>query len=245
MYMIHCMSSGVYLSLNGDIIPNHGYVVISDIGSTDNTALLCHTNRPPPHDSANSGGNWFAPNQTRVYMNKVSGFRRNRGPMVVRLLRNTATDPPAEGIYHCEIEDNMFKKQPVYVGLYNSGGGMYIQHTYMIYMTVKIVVVFLGNITISDKMVFTLNSDLSEPSPQFNLTCISTGGPATTVTWTRNMEIVTKGTKTVLVNGTTAEFNHTLTVTGRLGGHYVCTVSNEVSPEKSTDLYVQGVYDIE
>ena len=29
----------VYLSLNDDIIPNHGYVEISGIGSTDATAL--------------------------------------------------------------------------------------------------------------------------------------------------------------------------------------------------------------
>ena len=29
----------MYLSLDDDIIPNHGYVVISDIGSTDDTAL--------------------------------------------------------------------------------------------------------------------------------------------------------------------------------------------------------------
>ena len=38
------IQTDVYLSLNGDIIPNHGYVLISDIGFTDDTALLCHTN---------------------------------------------------------------------------------------------------------------------------------------------------------------------------------------------------------
>ena len=119
----------MYLSLRGDIIPNHGYVVISDIGSTDSTALICHTNRPVPDGSTNSGGNWFGPNRTRVFQDDVPGFVRNRGPMVVRLLRNTATAPPAEGIYHCEIEDDMFKKQTVYVGLYDSGGGMCNTHT--------------------------------------------------------------------------------------------------------------------
>ena len=37
----------MYLSLNNDISPNHSYVVISDIGSAgDDTALICHTNRP-------------------------------------------------------------------------------------------------------------------------------------------------------------------------------------------------------
>ena len=118
---------GVYLSLNDDIIPNHGYVVISDIGSTDNTSLICHTNRPATlgtFDTPNSGGNWFAPDETRVTGTAVPGFRRTRGPMMVRLLRDTATDPPSEGIYHCLVEDDTLTEQTVYVGLYNNGGGI-------------------------------------------------------------------------------------------------------------------------
>ena len=49
-FLVEVHSQTVYLSLNGDIIRNHGYVVISDIGSTDNTALLCHTNHPATID---------------------------------------------------------------------------------------------------------------------------------------------------------------------------------------------------
>ena len=116
----------VYLSLNDDIIPNHGYVVISDIGSTDDTSLICHTNRPATlSNNAHSGGDWFAPDKTRVNGNFVPGFRRIRAPMMVRLLRNTATDPPSEGIYHCLVEDDTLTEQTVYVGLYNTGGGIY------------------------------------------------------------------------------------------------------------------------
>ena len=130
----------VYLSLNGDIIPNHGYVMISDMGSTDNTALLCHTNRPAtlgttarPH----SGGDWFAPGPygTRVDGTAVPGFRKKRGPMVLRLLRHTATDPPAEGIYDCVIEDDTLTLQTVYVGLYNSGGGIVPYHEQSFFVT--------------------------------------------------------------------------------------------------------------
>ena len=116
----------MYLSLNGEIIRNHSYVYISDIGSTDNTALLCITNRPPPTGSTTSGGDWFAPGGTKVGSlgtTDVPGFSRTRGPMVVRLGRNTATDP-AEGIYYCEVVDNTETEQRVYVGIYN-GGGMY------------------------------------------------------------------------------------------------------------------------
>ena len=97
--------------------------MISDIGSADDTALICHTNRPNVEDRTNSGGNWFAPDGTRVNNNDVPGFRRSRAPMMVRLLRNTATDPPSEGIYHCLVEDDTFTEQTVYVGLYNTGGG--------------------------------------------------------------------------------------------------------------------------
>ena len=109
----------VYLSLNDDIIPNHGYVEISRIGSNDDSALLCHTNRPP--DDAHSGGDWLAPDGTRVFVTAVPGFTISRAPMVVRLKRTSGTPP--KGIYRCTIEDATSTVQMVYVGLYNTGGG--------------------------------------------------------------------------------------------------------------------------
>ena len=110
---------------------------IGDIGSTDDTALICHTNRPAPSGSANSGGDWVGPSGIKVgdrYSDEhvVPGFRRNRDPGVVRLIRYTTninpsldgmTFTPPEGIYHCEVEDATLTQQTVYVGLYNSGGG--------------------------------------------------------------------------------------------------------------------------
>ena len=95
-------------------------MLISDIGSTEDTALLCHTNRPP--NSANSGGDWVAPDGTRVNGDDVPGFTRNRGSMVVRLKRTTGT--PAQGIYQCSIMDDQSEVQLIYVGLYNMGEGI-------------------------------------------------------------------------------------------------------------------------
>ena len=117
----------MYLSLNDVIIPNNSHVVISDIGSTENTALTCNTNRPVINNFniRHSGGNWYGPSGTRVGTigsDNVPGFVRTRGPMAVRLLRNTATDPPSEGIYHCVVEDDTMTEHTLYVGLYNSGG---------------------------------------------------------------------------------------------------------------------------
>ena len=74
---------------------------------------------------------------------------------------------------------------------------------------------------------------------QFTLTCISTGGPATTVTWIRDSTTVIEGTETVLNDPVTAQYTHTLTVTGRKEGVYTCAVANDVS-HFSAQLNVQG-----
>ena len=103
----------------------------------------------------------------------------------------------------------------------------------------------LGDITISGGISFTLDSDLNGASPQFTLTCISTGGPATTVTWTRDSVTVTEGNKTLLDNRTTSQYTHTLTVTGRLGGLYTCTVANDKPSEDSAIYTVQGSYAVQ
>ena len=91
-------------------------------------------------------------------------------------------------------------------------------------------------------MTFSVDSDLNGASPQFTLTCISTGGPATTVTWTRDSVTVTEGTETVLDNRTTSQYTHTLTVTGRLGGLYTCNVTNNKPSNAVAQLTVEGMY---
>ena len=90
--------------------------------------------------------------------------------------------------------------------------------------------VMLGDITISGGAV-TLSMN--------TLTCISTGGPATYVTWTRDSVTITEGTETVLNNATTAQYTHTLTITS--GGLYTCTVSNDKSSTASASITVPGI----
>ena len=98
-----------------------------------------------------------------------------------------------------------------------------------------------GDVTISGGMAFTVDSDLNGESPQFTLTCTSTGGPATTVTWTRDSETVSGG-MTVLDDPVTAQYTHTLTVTERSrdGGEYQCNVSNNKPSQDSASFTVQG-----
>ena len=67
---------------------------MDDIGSTDDTALLCHTNEPAAHSII---GDWFDPNGNKVGNDSdskpgdVPGFKRTRGPHVVRLKRSSST----------------------------------------------------------------------------------------------------------------------------------------------------------
>ena len=76
---------------------------------------------------------------------------------------------------------------------------------------------------------------------EFTLTCTSTGGPATTVTWTRDSQTAVGERRSEVVNGETAEYTNTLTVTGRLPGLYTCTVTNDVTPDgASVSITVQG-----
>ena len=106
-------------------------------------------------------------------------------------------------------------------------------------------------------MTFANDSGLNGASPQFTLTCISTGGPATTVTWTRDFvtatvtatgdvmttEVLNDGETysqmTVLDDGETAQYTHTLNVTGRLAGIYMCNVSNNKPSSAAAQLSVE------
>ena len=112
----------------------------------------------------------------------------------------------------------------------------------------------LGDITISSGLKFAEHSNFSENKLQFTLSAISTGGPATTVTWMRNSVVITSGpeqeSQSVHSNTETAEYIHTLTVTvdylhtvnmiERVGGVYTCTVSNMKPSNDSSSLIVKG-----
>ena len=93
-------------------------------------------------------------------------------------------------------------------------------------MLIGIVNFTVGNIAISGGVGF--------DSDRLTLTCISTGGPATTVTWTRDYTTVTEGTETVLDDPVTAQYTHILTVT--TGGEYTCTVSNNKPSSDSASI---------
>ena len=90
-----------------------------------------------------------------------------------------------------------------------------------------------GDLSISGGFI---TANIDGANPQFTLTCISTGGPATIVSWTRDSTTVTEGNETVLLNPTTAEYLHTLKVTGDIKGRYTCTVANDKPSNASANM---------
>ena len=111
----------------------------------------------------------------------------------------------------------------VYVGLYASGGTV-LHKKGCSWLAKKFIYSPTGDVKISGGI--TLTVDIDGASPLFILTCVSTGGPATNVIWTRDSTIpVTNGSRTVLVNTTRAEYIHTLNVT-EAEGNYTFTVAN-------------------
>ena len=98
-----------------------------------------------------------------------------------------------------------------------------------------------GNISLSGSVKLNIDSDLNGPSPQFTLTCISTGGPATTVTWTRDSKTILGGNKTMLTSRPYAMYQSTLTVHGRKAGLYNCTVKNSKPSSASESFTIKGM----
>ena len=96
-----------------------------------------------------------------------------------------------------------------------------------------------GQVTIPGDIIFQLDTDPATDPPVFTLTCTSTGGPATTVSWRRDGTMLSDDstysiTSQVLTDTMTATYTHTLTVTGRLVGEYECSVSNIRTPSGSS-----------
>ena len=92
---------------------------------------------------------------------------------------------------------------------------------------------------------FSLQTTPPADPPVFTLTCVSTGGPATTVNWTRDGAAVPYDANHVLTQTVTyqhtATYSNVLTVTGRLPGNYTCSVANvRTAPPATASLTVAG-----
>ena len=108
-------------------------------------------------------------------------------------------------------------------------------------MIIIVSAVFIGSLNISNGISFSLNTDLNDSNVEFTLNYTTSGGPATNVTWTSQTDhTLLPLESSVLVNAITAEYIHTLKVTGRKRGLYTSTVMNNKPSSISSSLLVKG-----
>ena len=213
------------LSFGNDIpISNNGYVDLGMVGTSFMNSVKCRSDL-----SDNHNGQWYFPNGDPV-QNKsgVGDIYQVVASRRVDLRRRNDTNLPI-GIYHCEIAvSGNADRATLYVGLYINGG-KYLTEV----IKGQFTIIIGGSISISGDIMF--NPD------QRTLTCISTGGPATTVSWTRDSTTVTtEGTETVLNDTETAQYTHTLTVT--VSGTYTCNVSNNKPSWASSSITLGNLH---
>ena len=109
----------MYLHFHGENLPTNGYVTISQLGNSTDSALVCRTDQ-----SGDGAGCWFNPNGIMLNFssNSSEGFYSSMGEDGgVYLLRGSGI--PVEGIYTCVATDNSSTNHTVLIGLYNEDGG--------------------------------------------------------------------------------------------------------------------------
>ena len=118
---------------DGPALSNHSYVDLTTVGVDASNRLQCHTDLDSCCSSAQGPdrGDWFFPNGSTLQFSdsgdNIHQFYSTEGQQVHLRHRNNGV---ANGIYQCAIETNAVNNEDgrgiVYVGLYASGGEIYI-----------------------------------------------------------------------------------------------------------------------
>ena len=160
--------------LSGQLYPNNSLVTLSN-----DSVLYCLTPNTECCGSSVSG-EWYLPDGTAV-SSSTTPFSRSQVPSAVSLRCGSSTAP--SGVFRCEISDASGASQNIYVGIYPQGVGEDAQCITMCTQIngnpppPRLCVHLIGSPSIQS-VIFDRNST--------TLTCTSTGGPSTIVTWRKN-----------------------------------------------------------
>ena len=244
----------VGLLLKGSLIANNSVVLISGIGRGKD-ALLCTTNEQTCcNDSSSKIGNLFFPNNFAlgssvsgggIYQDRTDGDpAAPQTAATVRLNhRNGATGPT--GLYRCVISDSYGVEQTLFVGIYTSNVNsklmlfsLLLLKTLYIVVTLILVVAMVAPLT----STFQLTSVQGSVDITFTLTCNSSGGPVSGVTWTRDGFLLDNTGPLVLTDTSTASYTNVLEVNSRVPGLFTCQIrGTNYQVLSSMDFRVQGI----
>ena len=123
---VHCQQAVPYVSFRGQVLANHSYVNIGQVGNDGSSnSVQCHTDLNTCCSAAQGihRGNWYFPNGNRLPHPGVGNIYQSRRAQRIDLRHNNANEP--SGIYRCDVPTNADNgiRVTVYVGLYTSGEG--------------------------------------------------------------------------------------------------------------------------
>ena len=229
MVLVAGVSSQSYprFELGRNNILNNSILFHGSIGKGQDDSLRCVTDNS--ECCTNGEGNWYDERGDEVHEGSDgdSDLYVTRGQGVVYLNRRGWG---SVGLWRCDVPDSNGVQQSLYTYLGTAGTGIHLHSLVsccpLLHKT--------GALFNPPNLYFTLDSEVSEDPPQFTLTCVSKGGPATRVVWRRDGKEITENstysTSQIIVNASSIPvYNNTLKVRGREGGVYKCTVSNSQS----------------
>ena len=131
---VHSQTEAPYLTFMGETIPNNSYVHLRQVGQGGTPAVItCHTYLSSCCRNSSIHGGWFFPNETAL----PDGGKGNTNPSPIsqrwlshqriRLQRgpsNSNINAIPSGIYQCDIAISDSRKETLYVGIYESEGGL-------------------------------------------------------------------------------------------------------------------------
>ena len=231
-----------YVSSVGHNFNNHSYVQFSQ---QENNYLLCYTDLVTCCNSTEGPvyGGWYFPNGSRLneygyHSHVVQRRRLQRIDLYFRIGSHVAIS----GIYTCRIQtmavQNTEDLEIIRVTIKFCEGEEICHLVCTCMCIIDNYIMHTGDVK---KMTFELKSDQFDENPQFTLSynIISNGGSATTATWYRDGVNISEGVRmaSVLQN---LEINHTLSVSGKRGGFYQSSVSDNKSCLAIFGLDVEG-----
>ena len=105
MFILYNSGQSVFLSRQGiTYTTNNSNILVTKIGSTDNTALTCHTKSTSC--CTQGSGEWLGPSGQRIAENR-NGFSLTRDYRVLRLLYRQGDIQAPLGRYCCRIPDGL------------------------------------------------------------------------------------------------------------------------------------------
>ena len=221
------------------IIPNNDIIVTNNFGQLPRFQCIS--------GSLTAGvGQWISPSgqdatfQSGDPFDVIVGDESDPGYLDVSLHSGQFITYEDQGVYTCQIPDDMGTLVSLHVGIYLPALTSKVPCLLLHYSGTKQTDSFI----VVPVQILSLDED---SKAVFSLNCTSTGSPPTNLTWTKDGEVITGGDNyeviQILRSGVTATYSNILKIHLPLSsiiGAYTCMIDNSVSVPVEQTLTIQG-----